>query len=60
MASKYLRELFMRIYNSYWSQHVPDLAPTAGYYTDGRRFFQDIQPAVRKMGIDEQTLYRFR
>jgi hypothetical protein len=60
MTSKYLRELFMRIYNSYWSQHVPDLAPTAGYYTDGRRFFQAIQPAVRKMGIDEQMLYRLR
>jgi ribonuclease HII len=60
MTSKYLRELFMRIYNSYWSQHVPDLAPTAGYYTDGRRFYQAIQPAVRKMGIDEQMLYRLR
>ena len=60
MTSKYLRELFMRIYNSYWSQHVPDLAPTAGYYADGRRFYQDIQPAVRKMGIDEQMLYRLR
>ena len=60
MASKYLRELFMRIYNSYWSQQVPDLAPTAGYYTDGKRFYQAIQPAVQRMGVDEQMLYRFR
>lgn len=60
MASKYLRELFMQIYNSYWSGHVPDLAPTAGYYADGRRFYQAIQPTAKKMGIDEQMLYRLR
>jgi len=60
MTSKYLRELFMRIYNSYWTHQVPGLAPTAGYYADGQRFYQDILPVVRKMGIDQQTLYRFR
>jgi hypothetical protein len=60
MTSKYLRELFMRIYNLYWAQQVPGLLPTAGYYTDGRRFYKDIQPAARKMGIDQQMLYRFR
>jgi ribonuclease HII len=60
MTSKYLRELFMQIYNSYWSAQVPDLAPTAGYYADGRRFYQAIQPAAEKMGIDEQMLYRLR
>jgi hypothetical protein len=60
MTSKYLRELFMRIYNLYWAQQVPGLSPTAGYYIDGRRFYKDIQPAARKMGIDQQMLYRFR
>lgn len=60
MTSKYLRELLMQIYNSYWSSHVPNLAPTAGYYADGRRFYQAIHPTVQKMGIDEQMLYRLR
>ncbi len=60
MTSKYLRELFMQIYNSYWSSQVPNLAPTAGYYADGRRFYQAIQPTAQKMGIDEQMLYRLR
>lgn len=60
MTSKYLRELFMQIYNSYWSAHVPDLAPTAGYYTDGKRFYEAIQPVARKMGVAEQMLYRLK
>ena len=31
MASKYLRELAMRPFNEFWSRHVPELKPTAGY-----------------------------
>ncbi len=60
MVSKYLRELFMIMLNQYWTARVPDLAPTAGYYTDGRRFFQQIAPAVRQMGVDQHLLYRTR
>ncbi|KPK76799.1 MAG: hypothetical protein AMJ79_05420 [Phycisphaerae bacterium SM23_30] len=43
MTSKYLRELFMEMLNSYFSNLCPDLAPTAGYYKDGRRFLQDLK-----------------
>jgi hypothetical protein len=60
MASKYLRELFMAQLNGFWAAHVPDLAPTAGYYVDGRRFFRDIRPAAAKLGVDERLLYRSR
>jgi hypothetical protein len=60
MTSKYLRELFMGIYNNFWAQRVPNLLPTAGYYTDGRRFYQEILPAVRRIGIDQRLLYRSR
>lgn len=58
MASKYLRELFMELLNGFWAGWVPGLAPTAGYYTDGRRFHRDIAPAVKQLGIDERMLYR--
>lgn len=60
MTSKYLRELFMQIYNSFWTRQVPGLSPTAGYYTDGKRFYQEIQPTASQMGIDQQMLYRLR
>lgn len=60
MVSKYLRELFMEMLNRFWIDRIPDLAPTAGYYNDGRRFFQEIGPEVRRMGIGEQLLYRDR
>jgi hypothetical protein len=60
MASKYIRELFMGVLNMFWASHVSDLPPTAGYYSDGNRFYRAILPAVRRMGIDEWMLYRQR
>lgn len=60
MLSKYLRELFMTMFNRFWARHVPDLAPTAGYYVDGRRFYRRIQPVVRRLGLDERQLLRCR
>ena len=60
MTSKYLRELFMAMFNRFWAAKVPGLAPTAGYYTDGRRFYKEIAPAVREMSIDSQLIYRSR
>ena len=49
MTSKYLRELFMALLNAYWAGHVPNLRPTAGYYTDGWRFLQDIDAACQRL-----------
>ncbi|MHC4562546.1 MAG: hypothetical protein ACYS8X_07215 [Planctomycetota bacterium] len=60
MLSKYVRELLMEAFNDFWIGHVPGLQRTAGYYVDGRRFFNDIQPTVRRLDIDEQLLYRCR
>ena len=60
MVSKYVRELFMEMFNRFWQPHVPDLAPTAGYYADGRRFFGQIHPAAQRLGIDENLLIRCR
>ncbi len=58
ILSKYLRELFMTRFNQYWSAHVADLRPTAGYYQDGQRFLTDIAPAITRLQIDRQWLVR--
>ena len=60
MLSKYTRELMMLLLNRFWTERVPGLAATAGYYTDGRRFFGEIQEAAGRLGIDKDLLYRSR
>ena len=58
--SKYIRELFMRAFNDYWQRQVSGLKPTAGYYTDARRFLRDIDRAVDTLQIDRSLLIRSR
>jgi hypothetical protein len=60
MLSKYLRELLMHRFNAFWKHHLPDLAPTAGYYNDGTRFLQDIQTKRIELGITDEQLVRSR
>lgn len=60
MVSKYLRELAMRAFNDYWSSHVDDLKPTAGYPLDAKRFKREIEPAQQKLGIEDHLLWRSR
>lgn len=60
MLSKYLREVFMHRLNKFWQQYLPHLAPTAGYYTDGLRFLQDIQSKRAELGIVDAEIIRSR
>ena len=60
MASKYLRELAMRAFNDFWCAQLPDLAPTAGYPLDARRFKAAIAPLQARLGIDDRVLWRLR
>lgn len=60
MASKYLRELAMRAFNDYWRRLVPDLAPTAGYPLDARRFKRQITEVQTRLGVDDRLLWRER
>ena len=60
MISKYLREAMMRRFNAYWQTHLPEVAPTAGYYGDGVRFLSDIEPKRRELGIRDEDLIRCR
>jgi len=60
MTSKYLRELFMELLNRWWGERVEGLKPTAGYYTDGKRFLADIAAALANLPIDPSLLVRSR
>src|SRR5262249_3198270 len=58
MASKYLRELLMGEFNRFWQAHVPGLKPTAGYPGDAARYLASIRPALQKLGIAEDAIWR--
>jgi hypothetical protein len=60
MLCKHTREVFMECFNAWWSARVPGLKPTAGYFGDGRRFFNDIKVAATAEGVDRDLLLRHR
>jgi len=61
MYCKYTREVFMRLFNAFWQSRVDgELATTAGYYTDGRRFARQIDATARRLGIDPRQYLRQR
>ncbi len=60
MASKYLREVSMRAFNSFWCTRVPGLLPTAGYPVDARRFKTEIEPLQMSLGIEDRLIWRNR
>ena len=60
IASKYLRELAMRAWNSYWMQRIENLKPTAGYPGDAARFRQIIEPVCENADLPLHTWWRIR
>ena len=58
--SKYLRELYMCVFNEYWSRRLPGLRPTAGYYSDAQRWIREATPALDRLAVDLRTLVRQR
>lgn len=60
MASKYLREVSMEMFNRFWKRHVPDLKRTAGYPTDSKRYYNDISAARKRLRIADKVLWRVR
>ena len=58
MLCKYLREVCMRQFNRYWATHVPGIAPTAGYPVDAKRFYTAIQPAMARLGLTADQVWR--
>lgn len=60
MTAKYLRELCMQAFNTFWIGQLPELKPTAGYPVDARRFRADIAAMQRALAIDDHALWRCR
>jgi ribonuclease HII len=60
MLSKYVRELLMMEFNSFWKKHVPGIEPTAGYPGDSSRFYRQIQPVMAQLGIAQEDIWRNR
>lgn len=55
ILAKYTRELFVEALNRFFSRRVSGLKRTAGYYSDGQRFVEDLQRA-RALGPEERPL----
>ena len=58
MTAKYLRERLMAGINAYWQSHVADLAPTAGYPLDAKRFRSCIEHKAAQLGHDVDQWWR--
>ncbi len=58
MTAKYFRERLMGCINSYWSSHVANLKPTAGYPQDAKRFRMDIAAAAERLGHSIEDWWR--
>ena len=58
--AKYLRELMLQLLNRWFCERLPGLRPTAGYYTDGRRFLREIAPVLDAEGFPRTLLVRAR
>jgi ribonuclease HII len=60
MVSKYVRELLMGCMNDYFAGLDASLRPTAGYWTDGQRFLDDLRSRLPGLKIDNRQLVRCR
>lgn len=60
MVSKYLRELYMMLWNRFWLSHLPTLRPTKGYPQDAKRFMFDIEAVRSRLNISRESLWRCR
>lgn len=60
MGAKYVREVMMHQFNQWWAQHDTGLKPTAGYYSDGKRWLQDTRNLRDAIGIADDRIVRCR
>lgn len=58
--SKYVRELYMHVFNRYWSGQIAGLRATAGYYSDARRWLNEAAAELTRRSIDRTMLVRQR
>jgi len=60
MTSKYLREILMGCINKYFISRCEKIQPTAGYWTDGKRFVKDLKTYAGYIEYDLKELIRSR
>lgn len=58
MIAKYNRELLMQRFKAYFAEKLPGVPPTAGYGSDAKRFWEDLQPHLSKLRLDRKVLRR--
>jgi ribonuclease HII len=58
MTAKYVRELHMARLNRFFTGHMPELKPTAGYVQDARRYLRDIAPLIDELRLPRRSLVR--
>lgn len=56
--AKLFREYSMLEFNQWWNNVLPSIKPTAGYYTDGKRFIKDIELYLKQHNISTELLER--
>ena len=60
IVSKYTRELYMHVFNEYWTHQVAGVRPTAGYYTDAKRWLGEMSEELDRRRVDRRLLVRSR
>ncbi len=58
MTAKYPSELAMGVFNTFWTDHIPSLQPTAGYPVDARRWWHETEKDRHRMSIHDDVLWR--
>ena len=58
MVSKYVREVFMKAWNQFWIDQIPDLKPTKGYPVDAKRFKLEINELQTRLKIADIDIWR--
>jgi hypothetical protein len=58
--AKYARERCMEAFNDYFARLAPQVAPTAGYTEDGRRWLGEVAPLLARAGLQALELVRTR
>jgi len=58
MVAKYVREVFMMLWNEFWKLKIPEIKPTKGYPLDAKRFKSEIAAAQLELGIDDHSIWR--
>ncbi len=58
IVSKTVREVWMDVFNAFWTSRVAGLRPTAGYPVDAARFRRSIESIARAQGLDPDVWWR--